>query len=720
MCITLILVSVFNKRDEGRAMKVIPDVGHMQTVVRPVLGLGLSLVLALGGLPVSAFAEAIEEATTPPGDIASQQATVDDVLSLEDGLSVLPDDENSEAGIDAEPIMDAEAFDIESDSDVAADVQDDEQAIVGVAATEPLEKEVEEDGAVTKETEPITEERTSEAGAQGIAAASDDQNDALEAMASKPTLKIGKKSFTAKASGKGSGGGTWSWNGASSLTLDDYCGGAIYYGGGSLTITLKGTNRITGLARWTDADGSLYSVCADDGSITLRGAGSLTLAPTASAYSRDSFAFGVRAQNLTVDSTSLTVDFSSVTRASHLSMLGVSGLNIKNGSKVIVRSCYCKPYTSTVIYEMVDTAVISDSTFILDYTKAEHVTNSITLLCWTGLDVTNSIVKVSGGGGGIDGGVMHVTNSDITSSILVIASSFTLKQVKGAKVVNNGFPGHWGSLRLDSAGSDTVKLTHTGAASAYANGVQDVRMSISKASVAKVANQAWTGKAVKPSPKVTLGGKRLKKGTDYTLSYANNTKAGTATITVRGKGSYVGTKKITFKIVKPSISYYVHRQTYGWEDAWSKKDGAQSGTTGQSKRLEGIKIKLGSKPCSGGVSYRTHIQTYGWESTWKSNGAMSGTMGESKRLEAIQIKLTGDMAKHYDVYYRVHAQSFGWMGWAKNGAQAGTAGFSYRLESIQVVLVPKGAKAPAATYKGIERQYAKAFAQKWHSSRSSA
>lgn len=45
--------------------------------------------------------------------------------------------------------------------------------------------------------------------------------------------------------------------------------------------------------------------------------------------------------------------------------------------------------------------------------------------------------------------------------------------------------------------------------------------------------------------------------------------------------------------------------------------------------------------------------------------------GQAKRLEAICIALTGDMQRHYDVYYRVHAQSFGWLGWAENGAPAG-------------------------------------------------
>ena len=234
------------------------------------------------------------------------------------------------------------------------------------------------------------------------------------------------------------------------------------------------------------------------------------------------------------------------------------------------------------------------------------------------------------------------------------------------------------------------------------------KQSIANASVSSIANQAYTGKAITPSPTVKIKSKVLKNKTDYTLSYKNNVKAGTATVTITGKGSYTGTRRVIFKIVAPSVQYYVHRQTYGWEGAWSKANGAASGTTGQSKRLEGIKVRLNKKPVAGSIQYRTHIQTYGWESGWKKDGAMSGTSGQSKRLEAIQMKLTGSMASRYSVWYRVHAQVFGWMGWAKDGVSAGTAGYSRRLEAIQIVVLPKGEK-PAATFKGVKQNTSSAF-----------
>ena len=156
------------------------------------------------------------------------------------------------------------------------------------------------------------------------------------------------------------------------------------------------------------------------------------------------------------------------------------------------------------------------------------------------------------------------------------------------------------------------------------------------------------------------------------------------------------------------ILYNTHVQTYGWQDY--AYNGAVSGTSGQSKRLEGMHIALTGQPCSGDIEYRTHVQTYGWQE-WKKNGAMAGTSGESKRLEAVQIRLTGEMAARYDVWYRVHAQRFGWMGWAKNGAMAGTSGYSYRLEAIQIVLTEKGAAAPASDLGGCRQTAAEAYSE---------
>ena len=149
-------------------------------------------------------------------------------------------------------------------------------------------------------------------------------------------------------------------------------------------------------------------------------------------------------------------------------------------------------------------------------------------------------------------------------------------------------------------------------------------------------------------------------------------------------------------IVRKNIdsSYQTHIQDIGWQ-GW-KLTPEISGTTGLSKRLEAIEVKLDTKGYDLGVAYQTHIQDIGWQG-WVDNGNISGTSGRSLRLEAIKIKLTGNDADKYDIYYRVHAQNIGWMDWARNGESSGTAGLCYRLEAIEIEVVPTGSAAPGAT-----------------------
>ena len=145
---------------------------------------------------------------------------------------------------------------------------------------------------------------------------------------------------------------------------------------------------------------------------------------------------------------------------------------------------------------------------------------------------------------------------------------------------------------------------------------------------------------------------------------------------------------------KQNIKYQTHIQNIGWQDYVNSGD--SSGTTGQSLRLEGIRIRIDNSDIQGSIEYCTHVQNIGWQN-YVSNNQMSGTQGRALRLEAIKIRLTGELANKYDIYYRVHCQNFGWMGWAKNDESAGSAGYAYRLEAIQIVLVNKGGTAPGST-----------------------
>ncbi|MEE3377450.1 MAG: hypothetical protein VZR35_03120, partial [Lachnospiraceae bacterium] len=75
--------------------------------------------------------------------------------------------------------------------------------------------------------------------------------------------------------------------------------------------------------------------------------------------------------------------------------------------------------------------------------------------------------------------------------------------------------------------------------------------------VGAVKAQTYTGAALTPAVSVTDGSTALAAGTDYTVTYTNNTNAGTATIKVTGKGNYKGTVSVTFAINKaaPSLKF---------------------------------------------------------------------------------------------------------------------------------------------------------------------
>lgn len=132
------------------------------------------------------------------------------------------------------------------------------------------------------------------------------------------------------------------------------------------------------------------------------------------------------------------------------------------------------------------------------------------------------------------------------------------------------------------------------------------------------------------------------------------------------------------------LTYCTHIQDIGWQE-W-KQSGAQAGTTGLSKRLEAIKIKIDNLPENASILYQVHIQDIGWQD-WKQNGEEAGTTGQSKRLEAIRIKLIN--MPEYVVEYRTHVQDIGWQEWKEDNLLAGTTGESKRLEAIEIRIVKR-------------------------------
>lgn len=105
-----------------------------------------------------------------------------------------------------------------------------------------------------------------------------------------------------------------------------------------------------------------------------------------------------------------------------------------------------------------------------------------------------------------------------------------------------------------NVGTATVTITAIeggGYKGSYTKTFIIVRDSVKGCGVSKLKKKyKYTGKKIKPNIKVTVNGHTLKKGTDYTLTYKNNIKVGKASIVIKGKGNYKGSRTVYFKIVK--------------------------------------------------------------------------------------------------------------------------------------------------------------------------
>lgn len=109
-----------------------------------------------------------------------------------------------------------------------------------------------------------------------------------------------------------------------------------------------------------------------------------------------------------------------------------------------------------------------------------------------------------------------------------------------------------------NAGTATVVVTGIGG---YTGTLTDtyviyqVEISTAKISgVKKSVKIGSDGSATLPNLKLKIGDVTLKEGTDYTVTYSNNTSNGVATVTITGIGNYTGTVLKSFKVTGAAAS----------------------------------------------------------------------------------------------------------------------------------------------------------------------
>lgn len=110
----------------------------------------------------------------------------------------------------------------------------------------------------------------------------------------------------------------------------------------------------------------------------------------------------------------------------------------------------------------------------------------------------------------------------------------------------------------------STNSNYTGTASTTFT-IKKATLSNDTCTISTVSDQTFTENEIKPEPTLTIAGRTLVKGTDYTADYTDNINVGTATIRFTGTGNYTGNAVKTFNIVSKSIAgakVTVPSQTY--------------------------------------------------------------------------------------------------------------------------------------------------------------
>ncbi|HEX3022716.1 MAG TPA: Ig-like domain-containing protein, partial [Lachnospiraceae bacterium] len=196
----------------------------------------------------------------------------------------------------------------------------------------------------------------------------------------------------------------------------------------------------------------------------------------------------------------------------------------------------------------------------------------------------------------------------------------------------------WDSYNQDSLyslGDFTVNGTITGTTEAVSVTVTVDQKSIKDTDIKGISSQVYKDKPVTLPIAIYDGAKLLIEGTDYTLAYHNNDKAGDATVVIQGINMYNDTISYDFSIQKevvsqpvsiskpkpqikliqvtqlPSILYYIEGETLdstGLALAISYDDGSTDIITGGFTINDTSLTKVGTKVIS--VSYQGYVATF--------------------------------------------------------------------------------------------------------------
>ena len=156
------------------------------------------------------------------------------------------------------------------------------------------------------------------------------------------------------------------------------------------------------------------------------------------------------------------------------------------------------------------------------------------------------------------------------------------------------------------------------------------KVPVSKLKIGKIAAVKYDGTGKTPEPVIKYGKLTLGKGTDYTLSYQNNTEIGTATIIISGMGDYFGTRIVTFSITglpikKAKFTGFINAFPYTGDKVYQSKVVLKYG---ENNLVEGRDYT---------VSYSNYLNKGKATATYTGIGAYTGSIKKTYNITAYNI-----------------------------------------------------------------------------------
>ena len=304
------------------------------------------------------------------------------------------------------------------------------------------------------------------------------------------------------------------------------------------TLSAAFTNALTkttdGTVTFTSSNANV-AVVDNSGKVMIKGTGTTTITATATAgknYKAGSASYTLTVVDGRTDIASCKVTLSP-TSYTYDGAAKKPAVTVKNGTTALTNGTdYTAAYTNNTNAGTATVTVTGKGNYVGTITA----TFAINRRSLSDASVSGTSNKTYNGAAQIQNPVVKVGDRTLTNG-----TDYTLSYSNNTNVGT-------ATVTITGKGNYTGTVSKTFAISAA---------SLAGAEVSGIAGRTYNGSAQTQSPTVKLSGKTLANGTDYTLSYANNTNAGTATVTITGKGNYSGSISKTFTISQaaPKLSF---------------------------------------------------------------------------------------------------------------------------------------------------------------------